>query len=133
MTLCYYSNIIKVYRFRYICILWRLKNDSPEKEDDKKKKEPKKESKENDFIEEILKNIKAQEMKKIKKFNKDKCYNTKINEEIKSNLETKNPKLTIIKKNVPDDKSFDLMKKEIDKLLEDIRTDFIGNLIKELF
>lgn len=72
-------------------------------------------------------------MKKIKKFNKDKCYNTKINEEIKSNLETKNPKLTIIKKNVSDDKSFDLMKKEIDKLLEDIRTDFISNLIKELF
>lgn len=103
------------------------------KEDDKKKEEPKKESRENDFIEEILKNIKAQEMKKIKKFNKDKCYNTKINEEIKSNLETKNPKLTIIKKNVSDDKSFDLMKKEIDKLLEDIRTDFISNLIKELF
>lgn len=103
------------------------------KEDDKKKEEPKKESRENDFIEEILKNIKAQEIKKIKKNNKDKCNNTKIDEEIKSNLETKNPKLTIIKKNVLDDKYFDLMKKEIDKLLEDIRTDFISNLIKELF
>ena len=36
-VLVFLSVIIKVYRFRYICILWRLKNDSPEKEDDKKK------------------------------------------------------------------------------------------------
>ena len=103
------------------------------KEDDKKKEEPKKESRENDF-EEILKIFKAQEMKKIKtNCNKDKGNNIKVDKEIKSNLKTKNPKLTIIKKNVLDDKSFDLMKKEIDKLLEEIRTDFISNLIKELF
>lgn len=86
------------------------------------------------FMKEILNDIKAQEMKKIKtNCNKDKGNNIKVDKEIKSNLKTKNPKLIIIKKNVSDDKSFGLMKKEIDKLLEDIRTDFISNLIKELF